>query len=891
MSQRTDRVDELLRQEIGQILAQDVAGPAHRVRHGHRRRDDAGPAPRAGLGERHRRPRRARRRRSPRSSGRCGSSATSWACGCGSSGSRSSTSRSTTRRSAGRACCGSSTSSEPGRCGRRGARRRAARRVAADAGAARSAARAMHREPEPTVAARARRRRRRAPPRAADGRRRIAGATAPGGRTADAAPATGREPMTAIADLAALAAAVPERSSSGCAAAPDVLAVGHENPDADALGAALAIGLHRRGARRAGRPSPSSDGVPPLYRFLPGVDARPDRPGAGRRPTTWSSCATAATLARGAIRERNAGPVRRHAARRRSTTTPATTAPATWPGSTRTRRRPARWSRSSPTRLGVPLDAGRRRAGRGSDGRDRHGHRDLRPPERHAADPARRGGARRGRGAAVRHLPAAVPDEARRPAAPLRARARPARAARRRARGRLGDGARRPRRDRRPLRALGGDHRPAGPGRDGRGGDPAQGEGRGDPRVACGRSPAASTPRSCAGRAAAAATPRGRRRVAAAAAATPRRRRPGGRAGWPSRARREPSVRAEPGRAGRAARRDPRRRQAGRARPRTTSWRWCGASPGRGKIGHGGTLDPFASGVLPLFLGLGTRVVEYHLGARKAYRATVVFGAGSTTDDLEGELTPARGRRPDARRRGDRPGRLPWARSSSARRPSRPARSAGGGPTPWPAAARLPSCKPRDGDVPRAGPRGVGRRAIRSTRSRWSTWHARRGRMSGRSPATSGAAVGSAAYLGRAPTHGVRPVRPRRRPSARRGPGRGRRTGRFADPLLPVGSGLDALPALALTDGEVRAVAHGGWIGRLERLGAAGRGGWRPARRSASSRRPGRSPRSRASRPDGRLVPDKVLVDREPSARAEQPSAGADEPRAGADGSMMAGDA
>jgi tRNA pseudouridine55 synthase len=59
------------------------------------------------------------------------------------------------------------------------------------------------------------------------------------------------------------------------------------------------------------------------------------------------------------------------------------------------------------------------------------------------------------------------------------------------------------------------------------------------------------------------------------------------------------------------------------------------------RVGHGGTLDPFASGVLPLFLGTATRFVEYHLGDRKGYRATVCFGATSTTDDLEGELTPA----------------------------------------------------------------------------------------------------------------------------------------------------------------------------------------------------------------------------------------------------------
>lgn len=61
---------------------------------------------------------------------------------------------------------------------------------------------------------------------------------------------------------------------------------------------------------------------------------------------------------------------------------------------------------------------------------------------------------------------------------------------------------------------------------------------------------------------------------------------------------------------------------------------------GTRRIGHGGTLDPFASGVLPLFLGGATRLVEYHLGDRKGYRATVCFGASSTTDDLSGELTP-----------------------------------------------------------------------------------------------------------------------------------------------------------------------------------------------------------------------------------------------------------
>jgi tRNA pseudouridine55 synthase len=61
------------------------------------------------------------------------------------------------------------------------------------------------------------------------------------------------------------------------------------------------------------------------------------------------------------------------------------------------------------------------------------------------------------------------------------------------------------------------------------------------------------------------------------------------------------------------------------------------------RIGHGGTLDPFAAGVLPLFLGAATRVVEYHLGDEKEYRATVCFGSTSTTDDLDGDLAPVHG--------------------------------------------------------------------------------------------------------------------------------------------------------------------------------------------------------------------------------------------------------
>jgi tRNA pseudouridine55 synthase len=59
---------------------------------------------------------------------------------------------------------------------------------------------------------------------------------------------------------------------------------------------------------------------------------------------------------------------------------------------------------------------------------------------------------------------------------------------------------------------------------------------------------------------------------------------------------------------------------------------------GTRRAGHGGTLDPFAAGVLPVFLGLATRLVEYHMGDGKAYRATVRLGARSETDDRDGEI-------------------------------------------------------------------------------------------------------------------------------------------------------------------------------------------------------------------------------------------------------------
>lgn len=57
------------------------------------------------------------------------------------------------------------------------------------------------------------------------------------------------------------------------------------------------------------------------------------------------------------------------------------------------------------------------------------------------------------------------------------------------------------------------------------------------------------------------------------------------------------------------------------------------------KGGHAGTLDPFASGLLVVLLGRATRLMPFVVGHDKRYLVEVRFGAQSTTDDREGELT------------------------------------------------------------------------------------------------------------------------------------------------------------------------------------------------------------------------------------------------------------
>jgi len=64
------------------------------------------------------------------------------------------------------------------------------------------------------------------------------------------------------------------------------------------------------------------------------------------------------------------------------------------------------------------------------------------------------------------------------------------------------------------------------------------------------------------------------------------------------------------------------------------------------KAGHGGTLDPLASGVLPIALGEATKTLAYVLDGKKAYRFEVKWGESRSTDDREGEITATSSHRP-----------------------------------------------------------------------------------------------------------------------------------------------------------------------------------------------------------------------------------------------------
>ena len=69
------------------------------------------------------------------------------------------------------------------------------------------------------------------------------------------------------------------------------------------------------------------------------------------------------------------------------------------------------------------------------------------------------------------------------------------------------------------------------------------------------------------------------------------------------------------------------------------------------KVGHAGTLDPLATGILPIALGEATKTIPYIVDAKKEYDFTICWGIETTTDDVEGEVTNSSDKRPSAKPR------------------------------------------------------------------------------------------------------------------------------------------------------------------------------------------------------------------------------------------------
>ncbi|HLY14211.1 MAG TPA: tRNA pseudouridine(55) synthase TruB [Candidatus Limnocylindrales bacterium] len=278
---------------------------------------------------------------------------------------------------------------------------------------------------------------------------------------------------------------------------------------------------------------------------------------------------------------------------------------------------------------------------------------------------------------------------------------------------------------------------------------------------------------------------------------------------------------------------------------------------GMKRVGHGGTLDPFARGVLPIFLGRATRVVEYHLGDRKQYRATVCFGASSTTDDLEGELTPVP-RAPSGAvlARADVEAALAAFRGPIVQVP--PAYSA------IKVAGRRAYALARAGQQPELSPRSV--EIDRIELLEWDDSDPQRpiavievdcsaGTYIRAIARDVGAALGTGAYLGALSRTASGPFRLADaialdpvRAAVEAGPAA------LARLLLPIDAGL-SLPSIQLTDDELKAVVRGQFI-----------------RPSAESSGPASELPVRLLAPGGelagfgrwdgtRVMPDKVLVD------------------------------
>ncbi|GAB4007206.1 hypothetical protein GCM10029992_60240 [Glycomyces albus] len=123
---------------------------------------------------------------------------------------------------------------------------------------------------------------------------------------------------------------------------------------------------------------------------------------------------------------------------------------------------------------------------------------------------------------------------------------------------------------------------------------------------------------------------------------------------------------------------------------------------GTRKVGHGGTLDPMATGVLIVAVGKGTKLLTYVSGLDKAYAATIRLGRATVTDDAEGEITATRDPPECPTRRSAPPWKRWSVRSTRFPAPSAPSRSTARGPTSASATARPSNCSPAASPSPRS---------------------------------------------------------------------------------------------------------------------------------------------------------------------------------------------
>ena len=241
---------------------------------------------------------------------------------------------------------------------------------------------------------------------------------------------------------------------------------------------------------------------------------------------------------------------------------------------------------------------------------------------------------------------------------------------------------------------------------------------------------------------------------------------------------------------------------------------------GERSIGHTGTLDPLATGLLPLVLGRATRLASLLTGGDKTYDAAIRLGFATDTDDADGAAARRSRRRP-ARRRASRRGarRVPRHVRADAARTTRPRRSAGQKAYDLARRDEPVALAPVDGHRPRSSGSARGRRPGPASRD----GHGRVLRAGAGARPRRGARAAARTW----PPCGGRGAAAfdvARRAAARRGRAAGRR--RLARTADRPADALPHLPAVTVTEAGLTRALHGNPLGPGApggRLGAAGR--------------------------------------------------------------------